>query len=291
MQESDSFKFSNFVAAFIDLLGQQDDLDGCGLLPVFTSEKDREAFLSVARESIGAIQSLHNNFNTFYESFYDTQREYEVPPKLENDFKSVQKTEVKFQRFSDGLVAYISLSEDSQSLPVNGLYSLIITCGSLCFVGLTTKKPLRAGIDLAWGIELNENELYGCVVSKAYRLESQVAQYPRVVVGNEVVQYLTYLANENEDDLHTKYNRVMANVCLKMLGTDSDGQYIVNYLGDYYRENIANSIDKDAFDDAYSYIEDQEKLYNKQDNAKLLSRYRHLKSYYDFYKTKWKSNV
>ncbi len=291
MQDNDSYIFNNYVAAFIDILGQQDELDGCGLLPVFDSDEDRKAFISVARESVGAIQELHNNFNTFFDSFYDTQQEYKLPPELEKDYKAIKKTEVKFQRFSDGLVAYISFSEDSGSLPVNGLYSLIVACGSLCFIGLTSKKPIRAGVDLAWGIELNENELYGCVVSKAYNLESKVAQYPRVVIGSEVVQYLNYLAKEQGDNLHTKYNRVMANTCLSMLCTDPDGQYIVNYLGDYFRENIAENIDNNTFDDAYSYIECQENIYKEQNNTKLLSRYRHLKSYYDFHKSKWKNDV
>lgn len=55
-------------------------------------------------------------------------------------------------------------------------------CGLVCFRGLAKGDPVRVGLDIARGVELKDNELYGCVVAKSHSLENQIAGYPRIAV-------------------------------------------------------------------------------------------------------------
>lgn len=166
---------SNYAAVFIDILGQRDSMKNCSLVP-----QNKKEFLAVVRNSIGVISRLHSSFNIFYDSLTKTSINIQIPEEHKEMYNHLQAARLKFQRFSDGLVVFISLAEDSTHSPVNGIYGLIASSGSLCL----SQNPIRGGADIAWGAELNENELYGCVVAKSYELESEVAKYPRIVLGN-----------------------------------------------------------------------------------------------------------
>jgi hypothetical protein len=101
----------------------------------------------------------------------------------------------------------------------------------MCLTGLGKKNPIRGGLDVAWGVELRNNELYGCVVSRAYNLESRIAQYPRIVVGENLSGYLLACSNDDGKDEYAQFNRKLAVVCMELLDKDSDGAMIINYLG------------------------------------------------------------
>ncbi|HEO66329.1 MAG TPA: hypothetical protein ENI73_10750 [Spirochaetes bacterium] len=275
------YQINNFAAAFIDILGQQDQLSGCGLLPDMSVSENKIKFLDKVNKTIGIIQELHKTFDILYETYMENQAGLKVPPEMKEDYERISKTELKYQRFSDGLVLFLSLGEDSESLPVNGLFALIGVCGSLAFMGLTKKQPIRAGLDIAWGVELNDNELYGCVVSKAYRLESIVAQYPRVVVGDEIVNYLKQLNSQVSDDVVTQYNKSLANICLEMIAEDYDGNYIVDYLGSAFTDFIAKELDESAYKDAFDFVLEQEKLWKDEKHTKLVTRYHILRKYFE----------
>lgn len=63
---------------------------------------------------------------------------------------------------------------------------------------MASKKAFRAGVEVGLGTELDNGEIYGPVLYKAYELESKVAEYPRIVVGKELINYLTTLVNAHE---------------------------------------------------------------------------------------------
>lgn len=267
---------NNYAAAFIDLLGQREELKGCGLLPA-----NKEEFLKIAKKSIGAINSLHSQFDIFCNAFSDRTDESAVPQEVMQIHNNFQPPQIKFQRFSDGLFVFTSLTPNPDHSPINGVYTLLAVCGSLCLNFLAGQQPLRAGIDIAWGAELNDNELYGCVVAKSYELESEAAQYPRIVIGDEVVRYLHLSLEDNAQNLNSKYARAMAGVCLEIITQDHDGHFIVDYLGSEFKKYIANNIDSAVYTEAYEFIGQQLDYWRSKGDNKLVSRYEALKSYFD----------
>jgi len=123
--------------------------------------------------------------------------------------------------------------------------------------------------------------IYGCVVAKAYELESEIAKYPRVVVGDHVVNYLNIARELKGNDISSIYNREIASVCLSMLVRDSDGALIIDYLCPGFKKHIAATLDISVYQRAYSYVEDQIKHWGLEKNKKLLERYETLKDYFD----------
>jgi len=281
MSQSD-LVISHYAAAFIDVLGQRDQLRGCGLLP-----DNKDEIISIARKTIATVLTLHSSFEDFYSALTERPTRIEVPDGQQHELERLQKIALKYQRFSDGLVVYLSLMGDIRPELLNGLYGVIGSCGSLCLLGLTRRSPIRGGVDVAWGVELNNNELYGCVVAKAYELESEIAKWPRVVVGEHVVNYLNLTKQQKGDDVGSRYDREMASVCMSMLARDSDGAVIIDYLGPGFKKYIAATLDMSAYEHAYSFVEEQIKHWGSEKNDKLLERYKMLKEYFDRNRGNW----
>jgi len=284
MARNDDLKFNNYAAAFIDLLGQRETLKDCGLLP-----DKLEEFLPVAKKSIGVIGQLHMSFQTFYEALQEEADGSLVSEEHKERFLRSQKTQLKFQRFSDGLVAFLSLAQDEGYVPITGVYSLIAASGSLCLLGLSIQQPLRGGIEIAWGAELNDNELYGCVVAKSYELESQIAKWPRIVLGPELVRYLDAHEQLPGDELEIQYIRSLAKCCKRMIVVSDDGFHMVDYLGPGFKEYVANSIDSSLFTEAASFVEGQLKHWEQMSDETLEERYRQLQSYFERNREIWVS--
>ena len=47
-------------------------------------------------------------------------------------------------------------------------------------------RPLRGGIDVGLGLEITADEVYGPALERAHYLESRLADYPCVLVGDEL---------------------------------------------------------------------------------------------------------
>ena len=175
---ADDFVLCHYAGAFIDLLGQRAQLRDQFLLP-----NDKAEAIRITKKAIGDIRWLHARLDTFYSGYTsdpfagDKQFDHAVA-------KEMRAVGLKFQRFSDGLLMYVSLHGQATPAVINGLYGLIAASGSLCLLGLIESRPVRGGISVAWGAELNDNELYGAVVARSYELESEMAAYLLIFTQN-----------------------------------------------------------------------------------------------------------
>jgi len=279
----------NYAAAFIDLLGQKDALKGCTLVPHEQTEASRNEFLSMFKASIGAIKRLHEACDELFNISMSFRSESvrNLPPEALLEYEKITKTNLKYQRFSDGLVAYVSLGDPEVPVPLNGIFGLIISCGGLCLLGLAMEEPLRIGLEVAWGVELKNNELYGCVLAKSHELESKVAGHPRVVVGDQLVEYLKFFSNADETVPYSFHSKKMAQHCLEMITMDYDGYYIVDYLGLGFKKYASTSLDETLYEKAFLFVSEQLKKWRDTRRSDLASRYKLLTSYFELNRDNW----
>jgi hypothetical protein len=178
----------NYLISFIDLLGQRDALKGQGLMPVFKTEEDHKQFISTLKDSIGAILRLQVRADDMLREGQRDRPESPFRASLSDEQKvlwdEMSRARVTTQRWSDGLVSFVCLGDKNIKCPLNSVFNVFGSAGSLCFMGLASGRPLRGAIDVAWGVEIHPGELYGAAVARAYELESIYAQYPRIVIGS-----------------------------------------------------------------------------------------------------------
>jgi len=283
--ESDIFGFFNYCACFIDLLGQRDALRGQSLLHLISRDGDRAKFVEAVKPIIGPILALQKRTNQMVQTIVqprpESPKRADLPPELHAEWDAMQQTRITNQFWSDGLVAFVSLGDREVKCPMNGIFGLFGVVGSECLIGLGSGAPIRGAIDVAWGVQLRPGELYGAVIARAYELESQYAQYPRIVVSSETVGYLQAQCATTDQDNLSQYNRALAQICMTMLLRDIDGLTILHYLGDSFRDNVSRDQHIPMYNDAKQFVLDQYTLHRKAANSKLAFRYHQLLHYFE----------
>jgi len=92
-----------------------------------------------------------------------------IPDNKIEIFKEMRKANLKYKYFSDCMQVFTSLkTKKYHSIAINSVYGMLSSCGAMLLLSLAEKKVFRAGIDIGIGIEIDENEVYGPALFRAY---------------------------------------------------------------------------------------------------------------------------
>ncbi len=285
---------SYYAVAFIDLMGQQEQLRALKSLPDSKNTEEHEKFVQALKNTYGAVKSMRSSFNKFFGNFEKKR----TPPKgLPNEkkqiFKELVSNPIRFHQFSDFVVAFLSLRADrGAKLPISGIYAIIGATAATSLTSLASGHPIRGGIDIGIGIEVKHNDIYGAALARAYALESHVANYPRVVVGGELQSYLQYLAECTETDEVSQVSKELAKHSMEFLAIDDDGYPFIDFIGPAMRREM------EAFDDgqelvrrAYAFVLESSKQFQENKNSKVAFKYSLLRKYIESRLELWGINT
>lgn len=282
------YNWRYYLVASVDVLGQKEAFKGIDYLP--TDKKSEEKLIETHKETVLFIEAFREGFRNYFETYLeDSESKVKVPEEKKAKFDEIRKsTLIKYQFFSDSMLTFIPLeTKEYHANAVIGIYGVLGGCGGMLMLALSEKKAFRVGIDVGLGTKLKNGDVYGPALIKAYKLESEVAKYPRIVIGSELINYLKNLSNKEEqfpsqDKEDIEACKIMAGCCLRMIVTDQDGLPILDYLGDEFRNKFYNKINysQEILRKAYEFVEEE---YNKQrdyGNNKLAFRYYLLHNYF-----------
>ena len=290
MKEKSNYCY--YLVAFIDILGQKEAFQGINGLP--KNDEENKKLINAHSQTVEFVEDLREWFDDFFNAYTEERKsEEKVPKEKQKQFDEMRKSVLKTARFSDCIQAFVSLESHRYHSPcINGIFGILGACGGMMVLSLARKKPFRAGIDVGIGTELSTGEVYGPGFFNAYKLESKIAQYPRIVIGDELINYLMNLSKKSQQfPGQTKEDiglcKIMADNCLKMVVKDIDGHNILDYLGDIFLENFIKNLDHEgkvstieAFKMAFDFIENEYKERKKNRDSKLAPRYFMLYSYF-----------
>ncbi len=276
------FTVQYYIVAFIDLLGQQDALKKFDHLPDKSNPQVMEKFYATVKGTFGVVRQLRRCFDNFFTSYLGHSANIcNLSAEQEKAYRQMKGNEVKFQRFSDLFVIFASLKDDINKLPIESIYATIGACASTFLLMMSVGHLMRGGIEVGLGAEMFEGEIYGPVVSSVYALESKVAQYPRIVIGQELWNYLRVTLDSQQSDIYSKAAKKFATTCVGMLAQDIDGVPFVDYLGEGFRKDIAAKLDKKVPQDAYSYLLERSAEAEKRNDTKSAFRFSLLLNYFE----------
>lgn len=284
--EKDHLNVGHYAAAFIDLLGQRERFQGQNLLPNAETNEDKEKVFKIIKESIGPITKLQQRATVMMKSSNsnpNSELRATLPQSDQAKWDEMLCKTITTQRWSDGLFLFTSLAEGFVKYPSIEIFRMFALTGALCFMGLADKLPVRGAIEVAWGAELHLGELYGPVVARAYELESEVAIYPRIVIGSYLVHYLESCSKNSSEEEHERVNRHFAERCLKMLLRDVDGHWLLHYLGTDFKNEVTGPDHELLYLLANSFVDSQLEEHQNSRNTKLAFRYAQLQQYFKAY--------
>jgi len=227
-------------------------------------------------------QMFKHAFETYERRSVDTNS---LTPEQFEVYEQLSNKPIQFYGFSDSMVIFQTLRiTEAAKLPVRGIFGIIVAAATTFIGCLGVGHPIRGGIDLGVGVEPSGGEVYGAALSRAYTLESRIANYPRIIVGDELIRYLMGLRDEAQVDEFAPLSKSIAAACIDCLAYDDDGVPFVDYLGPFFRTRIGSAIGSRGvgyIDKAYERVIEFSARYKAEKNSKLAFRYTLLRDYFE----------
>jgi hypothetical protein len=281
------FHPQNYLMVCFDVLGQRESLRS--IKQILVSGEEKGASLQPLRENSGKALMLRDAFSRFFnEAESYTLKTAEVPRNSRAEFLESQKASYRLCGLSDAFVVSVPLLEENENCTAMiGLHSAFAaTCG-ISLLALFLGVPARGGLDIGVGTELQDGEIYGPALERALMLESRFAEYPRFLAGNESLSYLGRVFSQKQSTYLGQVAQNIAELCKTIIIRDTDGCYMLDFLGQGVKEVLVNSIDKDVVDGARKFVESQYRKYAAEDKERLASRYYRLLRYFESRKSVW----
>lgn len=218
------FPICTYCVIFIDLMGHKR----------FLAELGRCADLAERQKRVDEISDPLRRFKDgirqrVNEALCDTRniiREKVRGEGQEAMLNMVDGVSFGVQQFSDSTLVYVKM---------NSLASFVALLMILEFVAfrmldcIGSGIPLRGGISIGQGWEVDENCLCGKAIEEAYNLESKVSNWGRVTVADSVVNELRGLKSFCENTPRCNFGELIWPLW-KMICKDIDGVWFLDYL-------------------------------------------------------------
>ena len=130
-------------------------------------------------------------------------------------------------------------------------------------IGIVSRGAIETGI--AAEISKDKDEIYGPALYHAHNLESEVAHYPRIVIGDTLCEFIASEVQRSIQDTGDKMRYLTAKSCSNWTCKDIDGVPILDYIGPEAKEvfpDLAGTIDN-----ALKFVEKEWHKFQKEGNS------------------------
>lgn len=277
------FTVGYHAVVYLDLLGQRARLAELRRLPA--TEEERVKVGQVLSQTAIVVMGIRNAFRKYFEIAATPGPEVvdSIPEDRRDEFLRLRTITARQHGFSDSFVVSVPLIEQNETallVAAANLAATLYAVAGIQLVSLANGHPLRGGIEVGTGVEIYGQEYYGEALANAYRLESEVAQYPRILVGASVADYLHYLeskAHQNAAVGAAVLRSVAMSRELITLAPD-DGLPMVDFLGPLMIRMAGPLVASNGVRCA-EFVKTQLHRFLAERNATLASRYGRLALY------------
>lgn len=283
------------LVGFFDVLGQSSRLSHLTRLP--ETAEERAATLRLLKDTAGTVIGVRRMFRDFFNEIdAPTPFAQSVPAEQRQQVIDATRASLIHWGVSDSVIVAVSLRDSEHPCtPVNGVYRAFVAAAGMWLLSLSVNHPLRGGLEVGLAIDISDREIYGPALDRAYRLESEVAGGPRIVVGKTCVDYLNAQhVRRNASDVGERLAAGVADFCLSMLRQDTDAVIVLDALGDRMVE-LARTMTQftgesisDRIGPAHDVVRQQLQQAEAAKNHKLIARYQQLLAYFDERAPSWR---
>ena len=265
--ESTHLRLGYHLVAFLDVLGQRERFKQLHLPK--THEENAEV-AEVLRQTAGFVLELRKTFAdqfATFESALTALKKHTSEPICP-----------KFVGFSDSFVTSVPLHPDnSPVVSITTVFSALTASAVVTLTALASKHPLRGGIDVGLATEIVPGEIYGTALERAYVLESKEAGYPRILIGDELWNYLNVARAHFSAQTTPEAKAVTAIIerIMMLIAVDEDRKRILDYLGPVLSD-LAGSESKfknGMIQPLYEFVVAEQQRVNQLGDPKLAARY------------------
>jgi hypothetical protein len=232
---ADGIRAGFYFVAFVDLLGQRAKLAQFNDVAPKTDE-ERAAFQQLMADTAGVVRNERESIARWLAEGVTDEALTKIPLERREEFAHII-TRTAFQTgFSDSFVVAFPLQVDgvdehlSRARSLYDVWTALLGLSVLSLASLAQEIPWRAGIDVGIGMQIFPNEVYGPVLYSAYKLESTVAECPRLVLGRGLLDYLTFIEHLPPTEPLDAFAANMAADCRQLICGSEDGWPMLHIL-------------------------------------------------------------
>ena len=281
------FKLGHYVIGFFDILGQSGKLCRLSFPPRNIDEEER-----MAKEAVATVNRLRGLFQQYFDE-RRTEVEQAVSESTESHreaWRELLVPRIVSWGISDAYCVAVPLRERGSGTA--GAFATIVdllrafeAAAITWLFSLAAGAPIRGGMEIGTAASIGENEVYGAPLARAHYLESKVAEWPRIVVGEHLVEFLK---DHRQDDLDLGPAVVnFADCCWSMLRKDRDDRMTIDALGGSWATPERRRRNSDMFARAYATVDSQLRAHDAAGCTKLVQRYEKLLAYFNSHASIW----
>ena len=268
-----------YIIAIIDVLGQKQELRRFRGLTLVA--KNNVAITTAIQSTAKVVADLNSRVRNFFDSFDKADALQYLPPEERNLFLN---NPIEIRGIGDSVVVSLSMRNDVHKGTLRGVYGLLASLSSMAFLQGADGRFIRGGIELGLGIQFDNMAPYGDALAEAVVLESEIAEYPRVVLGKQLVAYLQLAAAGPATTPIEKVETKTAIACLELIAVDSDAQWVLDPLGSAAHQQVSRSLGagaKKLFDELSGNVQRELRKFRANGETKLVLRYELMAAYID----------
>ena len=289
-ENADSFFFGYYVVCLIDILGQKQELKSWSILP--DDGDPNPEFIKAIRDTVGAVLHFRDGFTEHFYQLGKDRVAHDGSALTEEDQKLIRRFKdctVQIERFSDTFVFSSQVVNTHGDASIMPMYRILATCCFAMIMSLAVNRPVRGAVTVGTGVALEDGSFYGPALAKAHYLENKVAGYPRVVLSRDALRFMAGKHAFSTDRAVNQTMSKMTKVCQSLTTKDTDGHWIVDFLGKGYRDiGDTPAIMKNAVTKAYDFVQTEADRFRKAGDSKLAERYDLLQQYIESRLPLWK---
>lgn len=265
-----------YVAAFLDILGHRDRLRKIDALRA-TPQNCKE-LIAIARE----VALLRNDMRGYFDRVPEISRTLfdQAPDTAREDGLVPGPDRVRIQAFADSLLITVAIvGSRFGAVPAADSWSVLGASCQAMLMALARGYAVRGGVDIGLCVVLPEGgERYGVAPLNAYSLERNGADYPRIVIGDGFMRYITEVAAQSGASAAPRMARNAAELVRSLVCSDDDGLFTLDYLSSAYLDGLPPERRADLIARAQRFVQEQAERWSS--NAKIGPRYERLQNYF-----------
>jgi len=282
----------NYVVAYLDILGQKENLKQ--FPKVLYEVTNLNSLIPRLEETYVKTQKIRNTIRDYINGVEDQQAKRRGHESFYDNLSDEQRkniegmsSPIEFRYFGDSITVYSKLTSAAGKLSVTSIYTIIAGVAINMLMGFSNHIVLRGGIEIGIAVDWEDFGIYGSALYGAYELESNIADHPRIVLGDELIDYLSFWKKCEGIDFVSKLNKQLANQCFSIIGKDGDGRPILDFLSDNMLSMVEQT-DKDTIfnnlqpkvAEGFRFVMQEYERFGQEKNSKLFRRYKLLSDYY-----------
>jgi len=266
-----------YFIAFIDIVGQRDKLKQLVSLP--SSNVEKQDIERILRETSEYVKDLRGQFDTFFKAAAEpTGQLNHLSPAQRAWAEQRKRTPLWHRGFSDSYFMTVPCwYESSWGAHSLAIYLSLFSICSLFIWALAMKNPFRGAVEVGLGMEISEKEVYGPVTARVVELEEK-AKYPRIIVGNGLLNHLDDLEQRCPNNLEGRHTKQCIKDCRKLITTDHTNTLILDPMGEGVK-SVPVAMAPRMIEHAYKFVVSEEERFNKSDKKDLYECYSDLRKY------------